>query len=207
MRLLHLFLLVICFSAELSFADELGRCHKTPDIWELFSLPKSYQSNDLTRREGAAEFAKGKFIKIKGKVFDSNCVPVSGATIRIWQANANGIYQFLVGNEKLMDKNFTGSGTAITDNLGEYVFYSVYPGAVKNEAPSIIFQVEREGFSKLETRMFFPGEKNQKDKLLTNSVAKDLRKFLIAQKVGKELEYEVYRFNVTLKGYNIYKEY
>ena len=201
------FTVLLSFFTKIIFASDLSECYQTPEIWELGILPKTYHTNNLTRKTGAAVFAKGTFIKITGKILDDNCVPVSGAKVRIWQANANGVYEFLKGNNELKDKNFTGSGISITDNLGRYVFYTVYPGKPENRVPHVMFKVQHDNFQQLETEMFFPEEKNNTDPILKNNVSKDKIHFLIAKYKKNELGYKVYQFNITLRGFNNYKEY
>ena len=97
-------------------------CQMTPAIWADFPPPNFATSNNLRKKSGSYKFANGNFINITGKVFDQNCTPVTGAVVRIWQANAYGVFE---DDNKVFDnkdENFAGSGTAITDNLGEYAF-------------------------------------------------------------------------------------
>ena len=152
-------LLILFMFSNTVFGENLIECPNTPEIWELAMLPKTYPTNELSRKIGSSEFANGKYIKIEGKVVDSNCTPVADARVKIWQANTNGVYEFLKGDEHLKYKNFTGSGTTSTDNLGNYVFYSIYPGSANQRPPHIFFQVEHQNFKLFRTEMFFPAKK------------------------------------------------
>ena len=145
-----------------SFADKMGECTITPEIWSVGVLPDTKNSNNLTQDYASFETANGKKILIKGKVLDNNCVPISGVKVNIWQANPFGLYQFSaddIYNERY-DKNFRGSGNTLTNNLGEFEFITVYPGKVNSMSPNIIFRLEHQNFYPFETKMFFPENNN-----------------------------------------------
>ncbi len=160
------------------------QCPLTPVVWNLNSKPPIYKTNMLRKRVGSALFAEGKFIHVYGRVLDSNCVPLTQATVEIWQADSRGhlrynlpsksnvltdldLYsntnsfaavdakQAISENEKA-DPNFSGSGSVTTDNLGYYHFYTVIPGGLNNSEPKIFFSIHHRQVPSFETTMYFP---------------------------------------------------
>lgn len=207
--------LLLCLSHLQAFAEASKElvidCQNTPEVWADRSPPPFAKTNNLRRKVGSAKFARGQFINIVGRVLDSNCVPIDGASVRIWQANDIGFYHSQTVKLDQKDPNFTESGTAVTDNLGRYSFFTVMPGTDGDRAPHIKFSVVHHHFDLLETEMFFPFQLlNGRDKnfqhLLTSQ---QQRKLLLA----KFVEYDsiagadVYEFNITLEGKLKYKQY
>lgn len=129
--------------------------------------------NDLTRVEGAKALALGQIIYLKGQVVDTNCVPVSGVNVEIWQACASGRYNHDQDpNPAPLDPNFRYWGEAFTDANGEYMFKTILPGAYPADTdwdrpPHIHFRVAKLGYHELTTQMYFKGQElNEKDKIL-----------------------------------------
>lgn len=187
-------------------------CIITPQIWQLKPVPKINFTNNLRRKEGSPQFALGDFITVEGRVLDSNCVPVEGAVVEIWQANALGVNQFETTEFKKIDPNFLGSGAAVTDNLGYYSFLTILPGAGDNNAPHINFRITHDDFMPVETVMFFENQAlNLKDPLLINEIGASERYLLVAngEKINKNsLEEGInYHFDITLEGKNKYLTY
>ncbi len=201
-----------------------NECYITPSVYSDVKIPQMYRSNNLRRRVGYATYASGQFIRIFGTVTDGNCAPVSAATIQIWHTDANGKYKnsstadsYLNDNrlyskqpdrfethysKTKSDENFTGSGTATTDNLGRFTFFTVMPGSVDKKQPAIMFRVLHKNFTTLDTMMYFPNnnkQPNDPDKLLT-------AKYLgVLNDSGKDDI--AYAFNITLDGENKYLKY
>lgn len=200
------------------FADKLTDevitigCPLTPQIWELESFPESNPTNNLRRKQGSPEFAVGDFITIEGRIVDSNCVPVEGAIVEIWQTNALGINQHETNDYKKIDPNFLESGSTLTDNLGHYSFLTILPGAAGVHAPHINFRVTHEDFMPMETTMFFENQSlNLKDPILINEIDATQRHLLVAkgEKINKNsLEEGInYHFDITLEGKNKHLTY
>ena len=185
------------FMLSKSFANETMSCPITPELWSVGVLPKVKNSNDLTKNYDSFETAKGKKIIIKGKVLDKDCVPISGAKVSIWQANAKGYYQLNkdeIYNEDY-DENFAGSGNIISNNLGEFDFITVYPDKVNSVNPNIIFKIEHQNFHPVETKMFFPENNNVKDiNMLAPYLIKEQIPLVIAKINGKIDDKVIYYF-------------
>ncbi|RZI47303.1 dioxygenase [Rickettsiales endosymbiont of Peranema trichophorum] len=181
-------------------------CWTTPEIWDTDPPMSIQKHNDLRRQPGSAEFAQGQFIDIEGKVLDANCVPVSQAIVEIWQKDSLGN-----GQDESKDLRFGYSGTAVTDNLGNFRFLTVYPGvhlAAKQEvAPHINFRVRHVDFPLFETKMYFPDHSaNNFDVYLKNFIDKNRSNLLVSSNIGSH-DPVTFRFNITLEGSNKYKYY
>jgi protocatechuate 3,4-dioxygenase beta subunit len=124
-----------------------------------------FTSNDLTRKTGSAIFAIGEPLVLFGVVRDINNVPIDGVKVEIIQANSNGAYNHMIGqNSALYDSNFAGSGISITDNNGEYAFITVFPGHYNDRAPHIHIRLTHPQHGQIETEIFFQNhERNTRD--------------------------------------------
>lgn len=130
------------------------------------------QDADLTIVAGRSARAQGQVIHLMGRVLNLQGEPVSGAKIKIWQANTHGRYAHPRDrNPATLDPNFQGSAVQVTDVEGRYRFKTIKPGAYPASPdwlrpPHIHFEVISNG-SHLVTQMYFPGEPmNEQDLLL-----------------------------------------
>ncbi len=182
------------FAAELSMPDQF------------------FTSNNLAKKPGAFYRAFGEVIFVQGNVTDSFGVPIVGAIIEIWQANSAGKYHSLLEpNSEYIDKYFNMSGRTITDNLGNYYFITVMPGATSGRAPHINMNIYHNKFGRLETEMYFEGHPfNEKDfqylsyeegerKMLTSSVSHS--------NIYDTSSIKLCNFNIVMKGIHQYKKY
>ena len=138
-----LFLSLFLLSSYSSFADHKCRPHKP--FYSNFEPEKFPKSNNLLRSAGEFPLTCGEKLIIRGKVVDANCIPLSEVKVNIWQVACDGKYPYkpLKNGYKESDINmnssatFTGAGTAITDNKGEFYFVTTYPGKFRNLKPHI----------------------------------------------------------------------
>ncbi len=121
------------------------------------SMPEFFAtSNNLVKKAGSFYRAFGEVIFLQGTITDSFGVPIEGAVIEIWQKNAAGKYHTLLEKDsEFIDKYFSMSGRAITDNLGHYHFITIMPGANAGRAPHINMNIYSQKFGRLETEMYF----------------------------------------------------
>ena len=128
---------------------------------------ESVRPNDgeLTKQHGGEPL--GERIIVSGRILDDDGLPVRGALMEIWQANAAGRYMHKNDNHPApLDPNFTCYGRVLTDNDGRYSFVTVKPGAYpwKNHENAwrpahIHFSLFGAGIlSRLVTQMYFPGD-------------------------------------------------
>lgn len=158
------------------------------------ALPELYNvhlgtTNNLRRKTGAAEFAKGKPIYVKGYVLDSRCLPVPGARVMLWQVDAAGSY--------VKDSLFAGGGVAYADNAGAFYFITVMPGQEDElNAPHMNISVSHPGFPKLSTRLYFPehATEHATSEGLNNLTAEE-RSRLVGEKQDNN-----YHFDIILSG-------
>lgn len=131
------------------------RCQPTERRGDLAMYPGEGNvptSNNLRRRQGMAQAAAGTPLLVEGKVLDQNCVPVYGAVVELWQANAAGVYQTRSRGASA-DPYFAGAGRALTDNTGRYRFITVLPGVVGKSSPRLHLRVSHPDFTGLVTEV------------------------------------------------------
>jgi protocatechuate 3,4-dioxygenase beta subunit len=188
----------------------INQCEITPQIWLLKTPPPIQTTNNLRRAVGSPNFAKGQFIILEGMITDEQCVPISDATVEIWQANSKGWLDYTHVKSNKSDPNFMGTGSMITNNMGHYNFLTVMPGSIsQSRAPHINVRVRHRDFQAFESVIYFENSHlNKSDSILNREVKPCKRNSLIA----KEQDYSmndgiVYRLNITLDGSNRYKKY
>jgi protocatechuate 3,4-dioxygenase beta subunit len=195
-------------------------CDVTPSIENLYITKEPFEkSNNLIRKPGSALKAKGQYVSIKGQVMDEDCLPISDAVIQIWQTDSAGGYleSYKTNSEwdvasANYDKNFAYSGSAQTNNLGEYNFVTILPYSKIDEvAPSINFVIKHPDFKEITTIMYFKNHpKNDSDVYLAK-VPEERKSLLFpASKPidpSGQVEGREYNFNITLEGINKFRRY
>jgi protocatechuate 3,4-dioxygenase beta subunit len=118
---------------------------------------------DLVRVAGQAASAQGIPALIAGRVLDRDGRAIRGATVEIWQCDANGRY--LHPNDRgPRDPAFQGFGRTATDADGLYRFRTIRPAPYTGRTPHIHFAVLAPGRRRLVTQMFVAGEtQNERD--------------------------------------------
>jgi len=121
--------------------------------------------NDLTK-QGSGD-PLGERIIVSGRVLDENNLPVVGALVEVWQANAAGRYRHKIDqHDAPLDPNFSGGGRFLTDDQGCYRFTSIKPGSYPWgnhynawRPAHIHFSLFGAGLlTRLVTQMYFPGD-------------------------------------------------
>jgi protocatechuate 3,4-dioxygenase beta subunit len=139
-------------------------CKVNPEFSpDVMLLSDAVPTNNLVKKAGALEQSKGIYIEIHGIVRDEECIPVPNAIVTIWQPDSRGHYEWEYDSDPELidaglqpDANFAYSGTAVTNNRGEYTFITLLPGNVsENSAPHINMDVAHDQFSGLSTRLYF----------------------------------------------------
>jgi protocatechuate 3,4-dioxygenase beta subunit len=123
--------------------------------------------DDLTTNAGTGHEAFGQRIIVTGRVLDGDGRLVPNTLLEVWQANAGGRYRHDADNWPApIDPNFTGYGSCLTDEKGEYRFTTIRPGAYpwKNHENAwrpahIHFSLFGDAaVSRLVTQMYFPDD-------------------------------------------------
>ncbi|HJD65223.1 MAG TPA: dioxygenase [Rickettsia endosymbiont of Diachasma alloeum] len=149
------------FAASKGYPNKLNRCKITRNIFNDYE-PKVFEpTNNLLRKTGQISRFYGEKIIIKGIVLDQNCVPVADAKVYLWQAGSGGKYPYEPLKTRVdkrrftgkKDSSFTGSGTATTNNKGEYYFVSMLPYKSAGNLKNVNIRVEHADLKTLDTRL------------------------------------------------------
>ena len=135
---------------------------------------------DLTKLKGHKQKAKGQEVIVHGLIQDQFCNPLKGAVVEVWQACHSGKYNHPYDTSNtLLDPNFQYYAMMKTNNLGEYSFKTIMPGAY-NAAPNwmrpphIHYKVRLKGYESLTTQLYFKGHKlNDNDSILKSLPKKE----------------------------------
>lgn len=180
------------------YLNKLNYCKITPPAINNYEPSQFQHTNNLLKGAGEYPLYCGRKIVIRGKVLDQNCVPVSDAKIYLWQKGCDGKYPYHPLrnniNKELLNvaansSTFKGSGTATTNNLGEFYFVTIYPPASKNEASNVNIRVEHRDLGQLQTRLVL-SNKNILEEY--NEISNNLSEIIN--------DYVVYHFDIVLKG-------
>lgn len=149
---------------------------KTEDICDLtntqpegpfYKVPNNKRNIDMTNGGKAI----GQVIEIYGKVMNNKCKPYQNVIIDVWQANHFGKYNHHNDRSKSkLDLNFYGYLRTITNNEGEYKFFTIYPGSYKlsknmERTPHLHLKVILEN-KEFITQLYFKGNKKNKNDFL-----------------------------------------
>ncbi len=177
------------------------------------SMPDHFAtSNNLAKKPGSFYRAFGEIIFVKGTIVDSFGVPIEGAVVEIWQTNAAGKYHTLLDpDSEFVDKYFSMSGRAITDNMGQYDFITIMPGSNPGRAPHINMNIYQEKFGKLETEMYFEDHPYNEGDYQYLAYNLEDRKLLTAKvrrsNFNDKSSIKICTFNIVMRGVHQYKAY
>lgn len=172
----------------------------------LFGLvPSTAGGTDVITNRLATPDAEGQRIRIEGRVFDGDGIPIPDAMVEIWQADAAGSYAHAAEHTVRANAAFKGFGRTPTDSDGFFWFETVKPGRVdgpdgRAQAPHILVNLFARGMTRhATTRIYFADEDaNAQDPILA-LVPEDRRGTLIARREDYSGP-PVYRFDLHLQG-------
>ena len=99
----------------------------------------------------------GTRLLLSGRVLTLACVPVAGATLDFWQADAGGTYD---------NSGYRLRGHQSTDAAGRYSLETIVPGEYPGRTEHIHVKVRAPGKAVLTTQLYFPGvARNQEDSI------------------------------------------
>jgi protocatechuate 3,4-dioxygenase, beta subunit len=130
------------------------------------------RDNDLTQIRKGDRQAKGEVIYLSGQVMGTDCKPLPGVMVEIWQAAASGKYNHSGDANRLAaDPDFQYWGRSTTGPDGRYAFRTIIPGHYplkpslvgvaptgpgQYRPPHIHFKVHApRGYLSLTTQMYF----------------------------------------------------
>ena len=171
-----------------------------------FDLP---DDSDLTTNAGTGSPPLGEKIVVEGAVLTEDGVPIPGALVEIWQANAAGRYTHKRDqHEAPLDPNFTGVGHCTTASDGSFRFVTITPGAYPVPETGIwrprhihFSVIGSRWASRLITQLYFPGDPLHERDPIFMSVPERARKRLIAEyepEMNIPDEALGYRYNIVL---------
>lgn len=134
-------------------------------------IPARYATSphewDMTRTAPDRPRADGVPIEVTGTVRTQSGAPVRHALLEVWSANHYGRYRHVEDHSGLqLDEKHFGMGKILTDEDGNYRFWSISPGAylarpdIGRWRPKHIHISISGGASRLITQMYFPNEPN-----------------------------------------------
>jgi protocatechuate 3,4-dioxygenase beta subunit len=148
-----------------AFADNLVI---TPSQTEGPFYPTAFPSdsdNDLVQVRGHQARAMGTVLHLQGRVLDASGSRLIGATVEIWQCDAQGLYDHprQPGRER-RDSAFQGYGRFVSDQLSHYGFRTLKPVAYPGRTPHIHLKVATTDGRRLTTQFYLAGDPlNQRD--------------------------------------------
>ena len=166
-----------------------------------------YDWNDAFTNNLVTPDVSGDRIRIEGRVFDGDGVPVPDCMLEIWQADSQGRFADPKDKRALPNAKFRGFGRCGTDANGAFAFDTIMPGQVadpdgKPQAPHILLAVFARGMLRhFYTRIYFGGEASNDCDPVLALVPADRRATLIATREpgnGNAL----YRLDLRLQGDN-----
>ncbi len=139
--------------------DDLGPCIATRAQAE----GPFYLSDELLRRD-IREDRTGMPTRLAIQVVDAACVPVPGAIVDIWHADALGDYSAFVDGS--IDRGEAGPGTTflrgsqIADSDAIAEFLTIWPGWYPGRAVHVHFKVHAPDGAVFTSQMYFPDDEN-----------------------------------------------
>jgi len=164
-----------------------------------------YDWNDAFTNNLVTPDVSGDRIRIEGRVFDGDGVPVPDCMLEIWQADSQGRFADPKDKRALPNAKFRGFGRCGTDTNGGFFFDTIKPGAVpdpdgKAQAPHLLLAVFARGMLRhLYTRIYFGDETGNASDPVLALVPADRRATLIADR-DTAAGNAVYSLDVYLQG-------
>lgn len=194
-----------CMNSISNIKNNFNNCKISPSSTNNFEPEYFPTSNNLLRSQGELENIHGKKIIIKGKLFDKNCIPVSDAVINIWQVGSDGKYHFkplrniIKSNYIFNDSSkssFIGAGTAVTNNLGEFVFITEYPAKLWRDEPNVNLRISHRLTKNFDTKIYLKNTCSSfdKPKILKDYIDNNYDDMIYEVKVTLPYNLEIRRF-------------
>jgi len=118
--------------------------------------PREVDADLLSLGGGAS--ARGVPIYLTGRAIDTRGQPLAGATVEIWQCDANAVYHHPDGGaESERDPHFQGYGVATTNAKGEFEFRTIRPVPYPGRTAHIHIRVQS-ARGQLATQLYLPDE-------------------------------------------------
>ena len=135
----------------------------TPRDAEGPFYPRSFPADvdaDLTRVAGRQGVARGTPLRLAGRVVGTDGKPLAGATLELWQCDANGIYHH-VGASGPQDDDFQGYGRAVATVDGSWSFVTIRPVPYGGRPAHLHFRISHPRSRTLTTQLYLKGESTE----------------------------------------------
>jgi protocatechuate 3,4-dioxygenase beta subunit len=123
----------------------------------------------------------GTRLVVQGRVLDSGCAPLAGATVDVWQANDAGAYD---------SAGFVLRGVMTTDASGGFELHTIIPGHYLNGSTyrpaHIHVKASAPGHELLTTQLYFEGDPyNEGDPWIRDSLTMALEEMADGSKLAR----------------------
>lgn len=178
MRWLGCMLVLLPLMASAQFAAP-SLCSPSPRIATAYypgarAIPTS---NDLTRFNGKSVSADGQRLLVQFRLRDTRCVPIQGAIVEMWQVNPYGNFRVISPSDRVTPNAvFSGAGRSYTDNNGGVQFITLFPAALKNQAPRIHVRVKAPNFAAYDTIFYFENDVRNSNDAAYKRLSADARR-------------------------------
>lgn len=152
---------------------------------------------DLTKISGQSGTATGKIIVAQGKIHDTDCNPVKGAIVEIWQPNHFGKYHHEYDVKGQDDPNFQGWGQALTNTKGEFRFTTIVPGLYADRTRHIHFKISKRGYHEMVTQLYFEAEERNNTDSVLNVLTHEAQ-LRVIRKLNIENGVPTIEFNIAI---------
>jgi protocatechuate 3,4-dioxygenase beta subunit len=116
-------------------------------------------------RQGELRYARGQASWLEGTVVDPDGRPVAGASVEIWQCDADGHYRHPRDGGRA-DPAFQSFGRVAVDAQGRYRFHTIRPVPYSGRTPHIHLKVKLAQRTLLTTQVYVEGDPgNERDSL------------------------------------------
>lgn len=191
-------LLLLMVGAVAAFAQQFPidryvyQCRQTPRIGTTTypGAERMNRFNKLAMPPGKSIPADGQLVLLYARVFDERCVPISDAKVEMWQTNQFGAYRFATKPELATPYPvFAGAGQTHSDNLGEFMFETIFPGGytirlrngvILKRAPHFNIKIKHKEFGTYETNVWFAGDRRNEEDYVYKKLSDESKQRVLA---------------------------
>jgi protocatechuate 3,4-dioxygenase beta subunit len=109
-----------------------------------FFTPDSPERRSLLESD-----TRGVYMLVSGQVLGTDCMPIAGALLDFWHADADGIYD---------NEGYKLRGHQFADDQGRYELETIMPGLYPGRTRHFHVKVQRPNGPVLTTQLYFPDE-------------------------------------------------
>jgi hypothetical protein len=106
-----------------------------------------FKAGSPERSSLADATTQGTHLTLNGTVLGTDCAPLAGVLVDVWQADASGAYD---------NAGYGFRGHVVTDANGRFTVETVVPGEYPGRTPHIHMKLTPQGGSTLTTQVYFP---------------------------------------------------